>query len=334
MDLYRSLGRPFFFSLPPEASHSLVRMLLRSPLPWGAIGGAVDAPAVRSDLAGLPLRNPIGMAAGFDKGCEMLGPFGRLGFGYVVGGTLTRHPRQGNPKPRIVRITRTRSLVNSMGLPNPGVEAAALRLAKLDRTCPVLVSLADEDEADVAFGHSLLQPLADGFELNVSSPNSPWRHARTNNPSYLRSVLDRLVPQRVKPLFVKLPPYWLPDEREEVLLLARIAVDAGADGLTCSNTRPVEEPRLASGKGGLSGGALSDATPRIVSEVRTAVGDGVPINACGGISTAEQALACLEAGATTVQVYSSLIYEGPRLLRSLTAGLAASLASSASGAQD
>lgn len=334
MGLYRSVGRPFFFSLPPEASHGLAGRLLRSPLPWKAIGGAVESPALRTDLAGLLLRNPIGMAAGFDKGCEMLEPLGELGFGYVVGGTLTRSPREGNPKPRIVRIKESRSLVNSMGLPNPGVEAVVRRLARLKKTAPVLASLADEDEADVVFGHSLLQPLVDGFELNVSSPNSPWRHARSDNPSYLRSVLARVIPQREKPLFVKLPPFETLEEREEVLLLARIAVDAGADGLTCSNTRPVEEPRLASGRGGLSGGALSDATPGIVAEVRAAVGEDVPINACGGISTAEQALASLEAGATTVQVYSSLIYEGPRLLRSLTAGLAAAFARSGRDTQD
>lgn len=333
MDLYRSVGRPFFFSLPPEASHGLVRMLLRSPLPWGAIGGAVDTPAIRSDLAGLALRNPIGMAAGFDKGCEILESLGKLGFGYVVGGTLTRRPRRGNPKPRIARISETRSLVNSMGLPNPGVQAAARRLEKLHRTCPVLVSLADEDEADVAFGHSLLQPLVDGFELNASCPNVSWGRDK-DNEEHVKSILAALAPQREKALFVKLPPFFTDAEREAVTSLARVAVEGGADGLTCSNSREVEEPRLASGKGGLSGGALSDATPRIVSEVRAAVGKGVPINASGGVSTPEQALACLEAGATTVQVYSSLIYEGPRLLRNLTSGLAASLATAASGTQD
>ena len=140
MGLYRSVGRPFFFSLPPEASHGLAGRLLRSPLPWKAIGGAVESPALRTDLAGLLLRNLIGMAAGFDKGCEMLEPLGELGFGYVVGGTLTRSPREGNPKPRIVRIKATNSLVNSMGLPNPGVEAVASRLARLKKTAPVLVS--------------------------------------------------------------------------------------------------------------------------------------------------------------------------------------------------
>jgi dihydroorotate dehydrogenase subfamily 1 len=333
MGLYRSVGRPLFFSLPPEASHGLAGRLLRSPLPWKTIGGAVGSPTLRTDLAGLLLRNPVGMAAGFDKDCRMLTSLGKLGFGYVVGGTLTRGPREGNPKPRIVRIKETGSLVNSMGLPNPGVEAVARRLARLKEAAPVLVSLADEDATDVAFGHSLLQPLVDGFELNASCPNVSWGRD-TDNEAHLKLILATIAPQREKPLFVKLPPFFTDKEREAVLALARVAVEGGADGLTCSNSREVQETRFASGKGGMSGGALTGATPRIVAEVREAVGTEVPINACGGIATAEDAMACLEAGATTVQVYSSLIYEGPRLLRSLTAGLAASLAITASDTQD
>ena len=333
MGLYRSVGRPFFFSLPPEASHSLAGRLLRSPLPWGAIGGAVDSPALRTDLAGILLRNPIGMAAGFDKGCEMLEPLGELGFGYVVGGTLTRNPREGNAKPRIVRIKETRSLVNSMGLPNPGVEVVARRLAKLNKTAPVLVSLADEEATDVAFGLELLQPLVDGFELNVSCPNVSWGRDR-DNEEHLKLILATVAPRREKPLFVKLPPFFSDKERDAVLSMARVAVEGGSDGLTCSNGREVEELRLASGKGGMSGGALSEETPRIVAGVREAVGPGVPINACGGITTAEDATACLEAGATTLQVYSSLIYEGPRLLHGLTAGLAGPAASSGRDTRD
>src|SRR3990170_3917448 len=206
MGLYRAVVQPLFFALPPELAHRLANRLLGLPLPWERIGGAEADPALEVTLAGIRLRNPIGLAAGFDKTCAHLAALDRLGFGYVVGGTITRAPRAGNPKPRIVRYRSRGSMVNAMGLPNPGAEA-----------------------------------------------------------------------------------------------------------------------RLAVGTGGLSGSALFVDTVRIVAEVCAATGGAVPISACGGVSTAEDALACLGAGATTVQVYSGLVYRGPRILRELTSGLAAAV---------
>ena len=119
MGLYRAL-RPLIFAAPPETAHRLAGSLLELPLPWRLIGGAVDDPALRTSLAGIHLRNPLGLAAGFDKRCRVLHSLGRLGFGYVVGGTITSSPREGNPQPRIVRYPPRRAMVNSMGLPNPG----------------------------------------------------------------------------------------------------------------------------------------------------------------------------------------------------------------------
>jgi len=320
MGLYRSVVKPLSFALPPETSHCSALWCLRLPLPWSLIGGAVEDPGLETDLAGIRLRNPVGLASGFDKDCRRLAALGKLGFGYLVGGTLTRRPRAGNPRPRLVRLAKQRSAVNSMGLPNAGVEAAAAHLARLRKTAPVLVSLADEEVADVSSGFELLRPHIDGFELNVSCPNVSWGRDR-DNEAHLRSILAALASVREKPLFVKLPPFGTDAEREAVLALARIAVEAGASGLTCSNSRPVEEPRLAGGTGGLSGAVLADATPHILSEVRRAVEGVVPINACGGVGGAEDARRCLEAGATTVQLYTALVYEGPRLLREITTGL-------------
>jgi dihydroorotate dehydrogenase len=124
-----------------------------------------------------------------------------------------------------------------------------------------------------------------------------------------------------RPVLLKLPPFGGDGERESVLDLARSAVDAGASGLVCANTLPVEEPRLAAGRGGLSGGPLSELTPRIVADVAAATGRAVPIVACGGIFTAEDAMACLDAGAIAVQLYTSLIYRGPGIVGELTRGL-------------
>src|SRR5438046_2355438 len=122
MDGYAAIGRPLFFSLPPEAAHRLANRLLGLPLPCARIGGADDDPNLAVTPAGPPLRNPLGLAAGFDKTCAHLDALGTLGFGYVVGGTITRAPRAGNPKPRIARYPKRRSMVNAMGLPNPGAE--------------------------------------------------------------------------------------------------------------------------------------------------------------------------------------------------------------------
>lgn len=322
MGLYRAVVHPALLALPPETAHRLVMRALALPLPWERIGGAVRDPALETTLAGIRLPNPIGLAAGFDKGCERLDALGRLGFGYVVGGTVTRHPRAGNPRPRIARSPTRLALVNAMGLPNPGAEAVARRLARTPRTSPRLVSIADEAVPDAVATHALLEPHVDGVELNASCPNVSWGRDR-DNEAHLAALLRELGARRSKPLFVKLPPFRTDLEREVVLALARIAVEGGADGLVCSNTRPVADRRLAVGRGGLSGRVLLGDTVRIVGEVREATEGAVPVTACGGVFTAEDALACLRAGAATVQVYTGFVYRGPEILRELTAGIAA-----------
>jgi len=318
---YRSVARPVFLALPPETSHRVVNALLGLPLPWRRLGGAATDPPAAFDLRGLRLRNPIGLAAGFDKDCRHLDTLGELGFGYVVGGTVTRAPRDGNRSPRIVRSPRQGSIVNSMGLPNPGADAVAATLRSAPRgPAPRLISLADEDATDAVGCFELLEPLADGIELNASCPNVSWGRDR-DNESHLHDLVAAFRDRTAKPLFVKLPLFVTPTEREVVLALAAMVRDAGADGLTCSNTRLVADSRLAVGRGGLSGRALWPHTPRIVAEVRRTVGDGPAINACGGISAASDAVACIDAGATTVQIYSALIYEGPGVVGELTSAL-------------
>src|SRR5581483_2565946 len=324
MGLYRSVLRPLLFALPPEAAHRLAHGLLALPLPWERIGAVPHDPRLRVSLCGIELRNPVGLAAGFDKGCRRLDALGRLGFGYVVGGTVTRQPRPGNPKPRIARSPRHESMVNAMGLPNPGADAVARTLAARPRTAPRFASIADEDVPDAVAAHALLEPHVDAVELNASCPNVSWGRDR-DTEAHLQRLLRELRARRTKPLFVKLPPYRTAVGREVVSALARIARDAGADGLTCSNTRPVRDPRLATGAGGLSGRVLFSDTPRIVDEIRRATERALPINACGGIATAADALACFEAGATTVQVFTAMVYRGPRVVAEIASGLADTL---------
>jgi dihydroorotate dehydrogenase len=322
MDRYP--GRRIFLSLPPETSHRLAGLMLGLPLPWERLGGAAEDPRLALSLAGIGLRNPIGLAAGFDKRCAHLDALGRLGFGYVVGGTITRRPRRGNPKPRIIRYPERASMANAMGLPNPGAVAASRALARTPGPAPRFVSLADQEVVEAVEALQLVEPFADAIELNASCPNVSWGRDR-DNEAHLRELVRTFGERTQKPVFVKLPPFVTDVEHEVVLALARVARGAGAAGLTCSNTRPVQEARLSVGSGGLSGRDLFARTPEIVAEVRTAIEEALPINASGGISTASEALACLEAGATTVQIYTSLIYRGPGVVGELTRGLADAL---------
>jgi dihydroorotate dehydrogenase len=294
--------------------------MLGLPLPWDRIGRAVRDPSLEVDLCSIRLSNPIGLAAGFDKTCRHLDSLGRLGFGFVVGGTITRAAREGNPKPRIVRSPHRAAIVNSMGMPNPGAEAAAAALARARRTAPRFVSVADEEVEAASGTVELLAPHVEGFELNASSPNAPWRH----DAARMGALLTAFRARTNLPVLLKLPPFTSGEERTRVLDLARVAIDAGAQGLVCSNTIPVRDPRLTAGRGGLSGGPLRELTPRIVSDVAAATGRAVPIVASGGISTAEDVRACLDAGATAVQLYTGLIYRGPGIVGELTRGLSVS----------
>ncbi len=323
MGWYPAIGRPLFFALPPEAAHRLAGAVLRLPLPWTRIGHALDDTRLHVELGGIPLRNPIGLAAGFDKTCRHLDALGELGFGYVVGGTITRAPRAGNPRPRIVRYPSKFSMTNAMGLPNPGVDRVASTMTTRGRT-PRFISVADEAFEDAVTTARLLAPHADGIELNASCPNVSWGRDR-DNETHLRQLVGGIRDETDRPLFVKLPPFATGVERDVVLALASIAQEAGAAGLTCSNTRPVSDQRLSVGAGGVSGRALWERTLEIVADVRAATGGAIAINASGGISTGDDVLACLEAGATTVQVYSALIYEGPGIVGTLTRGLARAL---------
>lgn len=319
--MYRSLLRPLLFRLPPERAHRLSLAALRLPLPWARLGRAVDDAALATGWLGLTLRNPIGLAAGFDKNCEVLPALGRLGFGYLVGGSVTAAPRTGNAHPRIARVTGDESMINAMGLPNHGAERVAAGLALLRPTAPTLVSVTGATPDEIAGAFEAVEPFAAGVEVNVSCPNVKWgRDADVE--TMLRQAMPRLRGATRKPLLVKLPPFSTDQERDAVLTLARIAQDEGADGITASNTRPVESDRVAIGRGGLSGRAVFPDTVRIVRELYAATGGALAINACGGVAGAGDALECVRAGASTVQVYTAFIYRGPGLVGEITRGLA------------
>ena len=311
--IYTRLVRPLLFRLPPERAQRLAETILGASPLWRA-ASRLDDPRLHTEIAGVRLPNPIGLAAGYDKDCLMLGRLAGLGFGYVVGGTVTAAPRQGNPRPRIVRNPRDGALVNSLGFPGRGVEEAARRLEHRPAGVPVLVSIAGLTVEEFALCYRRLAPLTAGVELNVSSPNTQGVRV-FQDPARLRELLSELRPLKSEPLFLKLPPYFDDEQRDSVRKLVDVCLEQGVEGVTVANTHPVEDARLAVGRGGLSGRPLLPHTLRMVDDVRRHAGDGLVINGCGGVSSGEDALRVLQAGADTLQLYTGFVYEGPLLMK-------------------
>jgi dihydroorotate dehydrogenase len=283
---------------------------------WNAFrpfNGACNS-RLATDLAGISLPTPIGLAAGYDKDCRVLGSVLKLGFGFVTGGTVTLSSRPGNPKPRVARITDQKALMNSLGFPGQGLEAALKRLGKHRRQRDrILVSIAGAIEDEIVECLRRTQPLVAGIELNISSPNTAGLRI-FQEPGRLRGLIEGLVADKQVPLFVKLPPWPRDtDNRHDILKLAETAVDAGADGLVIANTHPIESHRLKVGRGGLSGAPLFEHTELMIADIQALVQGNAAIIACGGVSTAEQVWKLMASGASAVQLYTSFIYEGPGL---------------------
>ena len=313
MSIYTRLVRPLLFRLPPERAQRFAESLLVAGPVWRALSGLNDE-RLHCDVAGIRLPNPVGLAAGYDKDCLMLDRLAGLGFGYMVGGTVTAEPRPGNPRPRIVRNLRDGALVNSLGFPSRGVEEVAGRLSRRLPGVPLLISISGLSFEEFALCYLKLGPLCDGVELNVSSPNTQGIRV-FQEPEMLVELLSALRTQKAGPLFLKLPPYFDDDHRDGVLKLVDVCLEHGVEGVTVSNTHPVPDERLAVGRGGLSGRPLLPDTLRMVADIRNHAGDGLAIIGCGGVSSGEDALRVLLAGADSLQLYTGFVYEGPLLVK-------------------
>jgi len=314
ISLYKSIIKPILFLTPPETAHGIAKWFLKRSLLWRAFEWRlrVEDERLETSVGQLRLRNPVGLAAGFDKNCEMSPALLAMGFGYLTLGTVTLNPREGNPKPRIWRYP-DRSLVNSMGLPNEGAEKIAGRLARTPPgLAPRIVSISGLSLEEFVECYRLIAQVADGVELNISTPNTVGVRIFQEPPT-LERLLDEIIKCRIsgKPVWVKLPPYFNEKERENVLQLAEISMNRSIDALTLINTKRVEEPRASIGTGGLSGPPIYEDMIRIVSEIYAYTGGKIPINACGGIDSGPSAWHAFEVGASSVQLYTALIYEGP-----------------------
>ncbi len=330
MSLY-ALARPMIFSLDAERAHRATIAALRLR-PRRAAPALPAALAIR--VAGLDFPTPIGLAAGFDKDAQVPDAMLAYGFGFVEVGTLTPHAQPGNPRPRLFRLAEDRAVVNRMGFNNGGQAAALERLLRR-RGRPGIVGVnigANKDArdriADYATGVTVMRGVASYLTVNISSPNTPGLRALQS-----RAALDELLVAVIEargrggpPLFLKVAPDL---EAADIDDIAEISLRRGIDGLIVSNTtvsRPALQSPLGAEAGGLSGAPLHDLALRRLIEFRAATAGHLPLIAAGGIATADQAYARILAGASLVQIYSALVYEGPGLARRIADGLAALLA--------
>jgi len=309
MDAY-SIARPVLFALAPERAHNLGLSLMRfAPTFEG------EPIQVRTALG--TLSNPLGLAAGYDKSGRHLRDVAKLGFGYVVAGTFTAGPWPGNPKPRVARNKADKTLVNALGFPNPGIDAFVKGLlSQSPLPSPVVASISGKTAEDVLACYSKVQAGVAGVEVNLSSPNTPnLRDLR--EPSVFAELAGALRASKSKPTYLKTQPFLDDHQFEGVLELVRKWEDLGFEGVTASNSIPVEDARMAVGRGGLSGPPLLEHTKKALERIRAATSPSFEVNACGGISSPADAAALLEQGATTIQLFTALIYQGPALVRSI-----------------
>ncbi|WP_128891409.1 quinone-dependent dihydroorotate dehydrogenase [Erythrobacter sp. HKB08] len=320
-----SLARPALFLLDPERAHRLTIAGLRSApaLPKPRFG------PLATEVAGIRFPNPVGMAAGFDKDGEVPDAVLGLGFGFTEVGSITPRPQAGNPKPRLFRLVEDRAVINRMGFNNGGAQAAAERLeARKDRGGVLGINIgANKDSedriADYAEMTRIMAPLATYLAVNISSPNTPGLRALQDEGALI-ALLDAVFDARGSegpPVFLKVAPDLEP---ADVDAISRIAIDKGLGALIVSNTtidRPALKSSHAGETGGLSGAPLKPKALERLRDFRKATGGAMPLVGVGGISNAEDAWERIRAGASLVQLYSAMVYEGPGLAAKIVAGL-------------
>jgi dihydroorotate dehydrogenase len=308
LDSY-TLARPLLFELDAERAHNWGLGLLR-------FASRVTAPPMPLKTSLGELANPIGMAAGYDKTGKHLDDLAKLGFGYLVAGTFTPSPWPGNPKPRVARNVKENTLVNALGFPNPGIEEFIRNLPGGDpaKRPPIVASISGKTAEDVLECYTRVQPHVVGVELNLSSPNTP-NLKDLREPSNFSDLTRSMKQAKVRPTYLKIPPYL--DERQftGVMDLVRQWEAIGFEGVTASNSIPVKDARMGVGRGGLSGPPLLEHTKMAVGMIRRSMPASFEINAVGGISSPADAAALLESGATTVQVFTAVVYRGPALIK-------------------
>jgi dihydroorotate dehydrogenase len=322
----------FLSRLDAESAHGLALRALKSGLL--PADRRPDAPSLAVQVWGRSLPNPIGLAAGFDKNAEVPDALLALGFGLVEIGSVTPRPQDGNPRPRLFRLAEDRGVINRMGFPGQGLDAARSRLAIRARRGFVGVNVgANKDSTDRAADYVAcsvaLAPYADYLVCNVSSPNTPGLRTlqgRAQLADLLKRVQDAIAAKAV-PLVVKIAPDASDDDLDDIVAVCR---ELRMDGIIVGNTTLSRPPSLLSARrgetGGLSGAPLTALSTDVLRRTAQRVERQFPLVGCGGVGSGADAYAKIRAGATLVQLYSAMVYEGPPLIRRIKDELAALLA--------
>ena len=313
--------RPWLFQLDAERAHGLTVRALQH-LPWAP--ARLDLPRLRTRFCGLEFPNPIGLAAGFDKNAQVPDAMLRLGFGFAEVGTITPRPQAGNDRPRLFRLVEDRAVINRLGFNNGGLEAARERL-KYRRERGGIVGAnvgANKDStdriADYVSGIERLARLCSYITINISSPNTVGLRALQSRDA-LVELLERCIAARGTagpPLLLKIAPDLVDEEARDI---AEVALGKRIDGLIVSNTtlaRPAQlRSPLSRESGGLSGKPLMGPSTRMLKAMAQHTRRALPLVGVGGISSGEDAYTKIRHGASLVQLYSALVYEGPGLAR-------------------
>lgn len=320
MRMIERAGLALLHHLDPERAHGLALHGLRSGLGGGR--GPISSPRLAVHVAGLDLPNPIGTAAGFDKRAEAVDAVLRTGFGFAEIGAVTPEPQAGNPRPRLFRLEEDNAAINRFGFNNPGMEAVHARLLAQRRPGIVGVNLgANRDAEDrVADYVAVLQHFqgdVDFATVNISSPNTE-RLRDLQGRAALDALLGRVLEARDEgsrriPVFVKIAP-----DLDEAGLrdIAEIAMARGMDGIIATNTTIARDglrSRHAGEAGGLSGRPLFQRSTEVLAELYRLTEGAIPLIGVGGVASAEDALAKIRAGASAVQIYTAMIFEGVSL---------------------
>lgn len=346
VDVY-GLIRPLVFTLPAETAHRLTINILKArlwPAQWTTMGtgGNNAVPRLETSLFGLQFQNPVGLAAGFDKDGEVADQMLRLGFGFAEVGTVTPRPQPGNARPRLFRLKEDRAVINRFGFNNRGAGALAGRLKARDRSSGVVGANigANKDSADpvadYVTGLKRLYGLADYFTVNVSSPNTPGLRGLQDRDA-LDGLLSALMSARAAchgdrpgsptPLLLKIAPDLTDAEQ---VAIAEVVLERRVDGLIVSNTTISRPESLISPHrgetGGLSGAPLFDLSTAVLARMYRLTNGQIPLVGVGGIGSGADAYAKIRAGASLVQIYSALVYEGPGLVSRICKDLARRLA--------
>jgi dihydroorotate dehydrogenase len=336
--LYRSIIRPVLFEQDSEEIHDRTMRVLgrisRSPVLCDMVGAMFSAPRLPVEVFGLKFPNPVGLAAGMDKQAVAVPIWEQFGFGFCELGGVTWHPQPGNPKPRMFRVVSDGALINRMGFNNPGAAAMAERLADWRARGqwpkhPVGINLGkskitplDKAADDYAMSLRALYSHGDFFVINVSSPNTP-NLRQLQDKAALDEVLAAVQQVRRdhaarKPILVKVAPDLSFEALDEIV---ELTAPREVDGIVATNTtitRPVSDCATYSESGGLSGAPLRARSAEIIRHLAKS---GLPIIGVGGIFNAVDAYEKLRAGASLVQLYTGLVYEGPGIAREIVVGL-------------